>query len=296
MKKLAISLTLLLAACSAPPEKKAETPAPTAQAAPPAPTLAAQPEIRSAETKPEPVVAAKPATKPPVKAASKTAVTPSKSASSMPPTPVPAPTPVQRDPMPQQVARNAPIDLPSPPPPPPPQPRHVTLPSGTLINVRMIDSIDSSSDHVGQSFKASMASPVMVGNETIIPKGADVYVKLVDLHSAGNMSGTSELKVALDRLFVDRKAYTVESNTYVQAGESQGKKTAKTVGIGTAIGAAIGAIAGGKKGAVIGAGAGAGGGVAVEAATKGAQVRIESESAMTFRLEAPIELTLPPSP
>ncbi len=172
----------------------------------------------------------------------------------------------------------------------------MTLPSGTLINVRMIDSIDSGSDHVGQSFRASLASAIMAGNETLIPKGADVYVKLVDVHSAGNMTGTSELKVQLDRLFVDKKSYTVASNTYTETGASQTKKTAKTVGITSAIGAAIGAIAGGKKGAVIGAGAGAGSGAAIEAATKGAQVRIESESAMTFRLEAPVELTLPPNP
>jgi hypothetical protein len=212
---------------------------------------------------------------------------------------MPVQQPPAREQPPLQISRNSPVDLPAPPPPappPPPEPRHLTLPSGTLIDVRMIDSIDSGTDHVGQSFKASLASAVMSGNEVVIPKDADVYVKLVDLKSAGNMTGTSELRVQLDRILIGKKAYAVESNTYVETGVSQGKQTAKTVGIGTAIGAAIGAIAGGKKGAVIGAGAGAGGGAAVEAATKGAQVKIASEAPMTFRLEAPIELTLPPKP
>jgi len=172
--------------------------------------------------------------------------------------------------------------------------RKIVLPSGTLINVRMIDSIDSGTDHVGQAFKASMASPVVVDGETVIPKGADVFVKLVDMKSAGNIRGTSELQVQLDRLFVDNKSYVVESNTFTQTGANQTTKTAKTVGIGTAIGAVLGGITGGKKGAVIGAGAGAGAGTAVEAATKGEQVRIASESAMTFRLESPIQVTLPP--
>jgi hypothetical protein len=158
----------------------------------------------------------------------------------------------------------------------------------------MIDSINSDTDHVGQAFKASMASPVVVDGETLIPKGADVFVKLADVKSAGNIKGTSELRVQLDRLFVGGQSYVVESNTYTQTGANQTTKTAKTVGIGTAIGAVIGGITGGKKGAVIGAGAGAGAGTAVEAATKGEQVRIESESAMTFRLEAPIQVTLPP--
>ena len=168
----------------------------------------------------------------------------------------------------------------------------VVIPAGTLINIRMIDAINSDTDHVGQAFKASMVSPVILDNETVIPRNADVYVKLVSVKAAGNMSGTSELKVQLDRIFIGKKSYMVESNTFIQAGASQTTKSAKTVGIGTAIGAAIGAISGGRKGAVIGGAAGAGTGVAIEAATKGEQVRIASESPMTFRLEAPLEVVL----
>jgi hypothetical protein len=158
----------------------------------------------------------------------------------------------------------------------------------------MIDSINSDTDHVGQTFRASLADSIQLDGETVVLKGSDVYVKLVDSKSAGNMTGTSELKVQLDRIAVGKKTYPVESNTYVQTGSSQGQKTAKTVGIGAAVGAAIGAITGGKKGAVIGAGAGGGTGAVIEATTKGEQVRIASESPLTFRLEAPIEVTLSP--
>jgi hypothetical protein len=171
--------------------------------------------------------------------------------------------------------------------------RRITLPSGTLINIRMIDSVNSDSDHVGQSFKASMASPVLVDDEVVIPKNADVYVKLVDVKSAGNMAGTSHVKLQLDRIFVGAKSYTVDSNTFTQAGSSQTAKTARNVGISTAIGAGLGAILGGKKGAAVGAGVGAGSGAAVEAATKGEQVRIASESPLTFRLEGPLEIVIP---
>jgi YMGG-like Gly-zipper len=194
-----------------------------------------------------------------------------------------------------QVYRVIPDPLP-PAAPPAAEPviRKVTIPAGTLVNVRMIDAINSDTDHVGQSFHASLADSIQLDGDTVVLKGADVYVKLVDSKSAGNMSGNSELKVQLDRIFVGKKSYTVESNTYVQTGASQGQKTAKTVGIGAAVGAAIGAITGGKKGAVIGAGVGGGSGAVIEAATKGEQVRIASEAPLTFRLEAPIEVTLSP--
>jgi hypothetical protein len=289
---LLISLGMLVA-CSGPSEKPAAadkvaaTPsAPQPAVVAPAPTPASQQEPRTAiPSKSSNSTARKVAPKP-AKVQEPARVT------SLPPAQAPAAP--SYEPPPRQVT----ISRPEPPPPPPPDPapviRKVTLPAGTMVNVRMIDSINSETDHVNQSFKASLDSPILVNDEMIVPKGSDVYVKLVEVHSAGNMSGKSELRVQLERLIVGGDTYKIVSNVYIQEGASQTTKTARNVGITTAIGAAIGAIAGGKKGAAIGAGAGAGGGAAVEAATKGEQVRIESESPLTFRLEAPIDVTLSP--
>lgn len=268
---------LFVAACSSPEPKKEPAPAP-------APAVA----------EPTKAVPAPKQEAPKLTATKKTA--PAAVAQTPPPPPAPTPAPSQPVvPAPQPQPREpqvVAVPQPVPAPPPPPEPKKVTLPPGTMINIRMIDSIDAGQDHVGQSFHASMDEALKVNGETVIPKGADVYVKLVDVKAAGNMTGTSQLKVQLDRLFVGKKSYTIESNVYTQTGQSQTAKTAKTVGIGTAIGAAIGAIAGGKKGAAIGASAGAGGGAAVEAATKGEQVKIASEAPLTFRLEAPVEVTI----
>lgn len=173
-----------------------------------------------------------------------------------------------------------------------PATKEITVPAGTLIAVRMIDPVDSASDHVGQTFKASIDSPISIDSQTVIARGADVYVKLTDVKSAGNLKGQSELKLQLDRITVRGKSYTVSSDEYQATGVSQTKQTAKTVGVATAIGAAIGAITGGKKGAVIGAGTGAGAGVGIEAATKGAQVRVESETRLEFRLEQPLDVSI----
>ena len=288
---LLISLGMLVA-CSGPSEKPAATEkmaaapgAPQPAVVAPAPTPAPREEPRAANTaRPTDGTARKSAPRP-AKVQEPARVT------SLPPAQTPAAAPTH-EPPPRQVVMSTPEAPPPPPPDPEPVIRKVTLPAGTMVNVRMIDSINSDTDHVNQSFKASLDSPILVNDEMIVPKGSDVYVKLVEVRSAGNMSGKSELRVQLERLIVGADSYKVVSNVYVQEGASQTTKTARNVGITTAIGAAIGAIAGGKKGAVIGAGAGAGGGAAVEAATKGEQVRIESESPLTFRLEAPIEVTL----
>jgi hypothetical protein len=134
-----------------------------------------------------------------------------------------------------------------------------------MVSIRMIDPVDSKTSHVGQTFKASLESPVIVDGLTVIPKGGDAFVKLMKVQSAGALSGTSELQLQLDRVYIGNKSYTVTSNDYDSVGDSQGKKAVKQTGVGAGIGAIIGAIAGGKKGAAIGAGVGGGAGAGATA-------------------------------
>jgi BON domain len=178
-----------------------------------------------------------------------------------------------------------------PPPPPPPQPKTVEISSGTTITVRMIDSIDSSINHAGEIFRASLDAPIVVDNEVVVPAGTDVFVKLVQAKSAGRLAGRSELGLELVRMQFQGKSYALASNQYEQTGKSRGKRSAETIGAGAAIGAAIGAIAGGGKGAAIGAGVGGATGTGIQVATKGQQVKIPSETKLDFRLEQPVEVT-----
>jgi hypothetical protein len=182
-------------------------------------------------------------------------------------------------------------------PPPPPAPpertiRHVTIPSGTLIGVRMADSVSSETARVGETFLATLDAALTVDQETVAPQGTEVYLRLIHADSAGKFTGRSKLSLELDRILIGGKSYTVASEVYEKLGQSQTQETAKKAGIGAAIGAAVGAIAGGKKGAIIGAGVGGGTGVAIEAAGKSEQVQIDSESRLDFRLQHPLEVTL----
>lgn len=182
----------------------------------------------------------------------------------------------------------------APAPPPPPQPKTAEIPAGTMLTIRMIDGIDSSVNRTGEIFKASLDAPVVVDNEVVITRGADVFVRLAEASSAGHVSGRSELQLELVKLEYQGKSYTLASGTYGVAGSSSGKRTAKTVGGGAVLGAIIGAVAGGGKGAAIGAGVGAGAGGVYTAAVKGKQVKVPSETRLDFRLEQPVIITYMP--
>jgi hypothetical protein len=179
-----------------------------------------------------------------------------------------------------------------PPQPARPQPVHVTIPAGTTVTVRMIDSIDSSRNRPGEEFAASVDAPVVVEDHIVIRKGADARVRLVQAKSAGRMTGRSELEVELVGLAIGSQTYAVESAAVEKTGASRGKRTAATVGGGAALGGLIGAIAGKGKGAAIGAAVGAGAGTAVQAATKGQQIQIPAETKLDFTLRAPITVTM----
>jgi hypothetical protein len=158
----------------------------------------------------------------------------------------------------------------------------------------MIDSIDSSVNKAGEVFHASLDAPVVVGDDVVVPKGADIYVRLAAASSAGKMTGESELHLELVKLELRGQSYPLVSNTYSQAGESRGKDTAKKVGGGAVLGAIIGAIAGGGKGAAIGAAAGGGAGGVYQGATHGQQVKIPSETKLDFQLDQPVTVSVPP--
>ncbi len=199
------------------------------------------------------------------------------------PEPAPAPAPVN--------VASEPVTPAALPPPPPPQPTRLEIPAGTSVRVQMIDGVDSSVNHAGEMFHSSLQAPIIVNDQIVVPAGTDMYVKLVNAKSAGRMTGQSQLALELVRMDFQGKSYGLVSNEYTQTGSSRGKRTAETVGGGAAIGAVLGAIIGHGKGAAIGAATGAGAGTVAEAATKGQQVKIPSETKLDFVLDQPVEVS-----
>ena len=188
-----------------------------------------------------------------------------------------------------------PATVTTPAAPPPPQPRTVTVPSGAIITVRTIDSIDSAVNTTGQVFKASLDAPIVVDDHVILPKGADAYMKLENAKSAGKLAGKSELALALQSVVFQGKTYNVTTSDVKQSGSSRGKDSAVKIGGGAALGALIGGIAGGGKGAAIGAAVGGGAGTGVQVFTKGKQVKIPAETRLDFTLQQPFDITYIPA-
>lgn len=203
------------------------------------------------------------------------------------------PEPMEHHPAPiERVAQTEPTPVAPPPPPRPAAPafRDVTVPAGTTLPIRITQTLDSATTQQGDSFSGTVATPVIIDGLVVIPQGATVSGRVDAVQEAAHFRGNSLLTIELTRLRHRGESLPLSTEPYSVAGKGRGKNTAEKVGGGAAVGAILGGIFGGGKGAAIGAAAGGGLGAGANAATRGEQVQIPSESLIRFRLTNAIAL------
>ena len=199
-----------------------------------------------------------------------------------PPPPPPAAAPTQE---PVQVVPAA------PPPPPPPVAKTVTIPSGTVIPIRMTDTLDSASTQPNTVFHGSLAGDLIADGMVVAKSGAAVTGRVITAKDATHFSGSSELSIELTRIDTVDHPVDVVTDAFTKNGAGRGKNTAIKTGGGAAVGAILGGLLGGGKGAAIGAASGGGIGAGVNGVTRGQQVQITTETLVSFHLQSPISVT-----
>jgi hypothetical protein len=178
---------------------------------------------------------------------------------------------------------------PTPTPSPAAAPKPVTVPAGTALNVRLTQAIDVDVSQAGQTFKAIVDDPVMIGGSVVIPRGASATVQAVQVQQSGTMKGSDKISLKINSIGFGGRVYEVVT-AYVEAkGKGEGKRTARKIGGGAGLGAIVGGIAGGGEGAAIGA---AIGGVTGAAVASGGQehLKLAAETRLQFQLTAAVNV------
>ena len=272
--------------------------APQAVALPAAPASVVPP---AAEPVPSPAVNPVPPAAPskPTTPVAATANYTQPEASFVPPepvSPVPPAVPVGRV-VPTDVIPAEPMPFPptAPSAPTPPEILTATLPSGSVLTVRLLDTLNTDRNQAGDRFRASLEEPIVSDGTVVLPRGSIVQGRIIDSQQAGRVSGVAEMTLELSQLrLAGGETVVLESSAIRREGETSiGKDTAK-VGAGAAIGAVLGAIGGGGKGAAVGAASGAGAGTAGVLLTRGEPLILSQETVLSFQLNAPVTLTYAP--
>jgi len=255
---LALSTAFLFSGC----KSSAPAPAPAQSANPDGTAASAPPPANSAN--PSAVPAGTPAT-----AAGAAPATPGQEAQAPPPA--------------------APEAAPVPPPPPPPE--RITAAAGAAVTVRVTEQLSASKNNVGDGFTGVLESSVKSsGGGVVFPRGARVVGTVVAAKGQGKFKGSGALGIQVTSI----SGTPVSVSSYEKEQKGKGKRTAGFIGGGAGGGALIGGLAGGGKGALIGGLIGAGAGTAGAAFTGNKDVVIPSESVITFRLTAPVTITVQP--
>jgi hypothetical protein len=178
------------------------------------------------------------------------------------------------------------------PEPPPQEPKTVTIPAGTLLNVRIDQALSTASSQPGDSFRATLDQPLVVDGLVIAERGAQVEGRVVEADPGGRVKGLARLSLELVRLNTsDGQRVRLQTGNFVKQAQQEKARDAAKIGVAAGLGAAIGAIAGGGKGAAIGAAVGGAAGTGGVMATRGKQAEIPAETRMNFRLSEAITLT-----
>lgn len=172
----------------------------------------------------------------------------------------------------------------------PEPPKPLVVPAGTVLTVRLGQSVGSKISTPGQTFTATLATPVEVDGKTVIPSGASASGNVVDAKPLGRFKGGAVLALRLTSITIGGTERPVSTSSVSRTEKGKGKRTAVLAGGGAGLGALIGGLAGGGKGAAIGALAGAGAGTGGAAFTGNKDVVLPAESAVSFKLEQPLEV------
>jgi hypothetical protein len=171
----------------------------------------------------------------------------------------------------------------------------VTIPDGTLLQVRTSEAVNSKWAQAGTQIQFDVIRDVSVNGVLAIPRGATVHGVVADTKKPGQLSGHSELALELASLDLGGQSYPLQSDLFKVKGPSEAGRAVRNAFGSALLGALIGGFVDRGTGAAIGAVAGASAGTAITAATPGPDVWIPAESLVDFHLAAPLTVT-PVSP
>jgi len=164
----------------------------------------------------------------------------------------------------------------------------VTLPSGTVLRVKLLSGIASDENKVEDAVRAEVRQAVVVKGQTVIPEGAELSGTITDVDRSGRVKGLARIAYRFTSLSYGGRRYDIRTAPIVHQAQATKGDDAKKIAIGAGAGAAVGALLGGGSGAAKGAAIGGAGGTGAVLATRGKEVRIGSGAAETVRLAAPV--------
>ncbi len=174
-----------------------------------------------------------------------------------------------------------------------PAPPHVvTLKAGTMLRVRIGETISASARRAGDRFLATLEEPLVIDGFLIAARGARAEGHIVEAVPAGKVKGVAKLTLELTRIYTtDGQWVALRTESWTKTGNTAKKRDAAEVLGGGGLGALIGGMAGGGAGAAIGAAVGGMAGGTAVMTTRGPDLTVPVETRIVFRVSDSVRIT-----
>ena len=161
------------------------------------------------------------------------------------------------------------------------------VPSGTELDVRLQNSLNSGTAQVEDRFEGTTLVDLNVNGRVLIPAGSVMRGVVTSVEPGTRTNRTAKMTVSFDQVTVNGRAYPMRA-TVTEAIKGDGiKGELPRAGAGAAVGGIIGAVLGGAKGALLGVLIGGGGTIA---ATEGKEVELPQGTVLRVRVDAPLTI------
>ena len=163
----------------------------------------------------------------------------------------------------------------------------VEVPSGTEMDVRLTNALNSGTVKVEDRFEGTTLVDVNINGRVVIPAGSVMRGVVSSVEPATRTNRTAKMTVSFDQVTVNGRMYPIRG-TVTQAIQGEGiKGETGRIATGAGAGAILGGILGGVKGAVLGAVIGGGG---ITAATEGTEIDLPQGTVLRVRLDSPVSI------
>ena len=169
-----------------------------------------------------------------------------------------------------------------------PEYREVTLPAGMVLALRLTSTVASDSSEIEDAVGAALREDVMVDGHLIVPAGAELRGRVVDVDRSGRIKGLARVAFQFTTLEHDGDEYNLSTEAIERYAEATKGEDATKIGLGAGTGAVVGAILDGGTGAVKGAAIGAAAATGAVLVTRGAEVKLEPGEVVDTRLTAAV--------
>ena len=171
--------------------------------------------------------------------------------------------------------------------------RELTVPPGTLVQLRFSETVSSRANAVGDAFRTTVEEDVVVDDAIVIPAGSVVIGRVTEAHQPRKVGGRARLSLEFTALELPSGESAAIDAVFAQRGKSENLKDAAIIAGSTLGGVVLGEAVDEGEGGVVGGILGGIGGAVAATKTKAKPVEVPAGTVMAVELVRPVTLEVP---